>query len=82
MYGNTYVFPYIVSNSTVINQASNASEWGNGDEGGGLMEQFKGILQGMANFVGGLATAMVGSQAQVANLFPAPTWSNKGAEKA
>ena len=44
MYGNTYVFPYIVSNSTIINQASNASEWGNGEDGGGLMEALKGAV--------------------------------------
>ena len=82
LYGNTYVLPYIVSNSTVINQASNASEWGNGDEGGGLMESLKGALQGMANMVGGLAAAVTGSQARVANLFPAPTWGGPGKEKA
>ncbi len=44
LYGNTYIFPYIVSSGTVINQASNASEWGNGEGGGGLMDMLKGAI--------------------------------------
>ena len=31
LYGNTYIFPYIVNSSTIINQASNQSEWGKND---------------------------------------------------
>lgn len=31
MYGNTYVFPYVVTSSTVINESSNQEEW-NGKE--------------------------------------------------
>lgn len=63
MFGNTYIFPYIVSSSTVINQASNASEWGNGEGGGSLIETLKGAVQGIANMVGGIAAGLTGSQA-------------------
>lgn len=45
LYGNTYIFPYLAKNSTIINQASNASEWGNGEGGGGsIMEKLKGVI--------------------------------------
>lgn len=83
VFGNTYIFPYIVqSGSTVINQASNASEWGNGDGGGnGLIATLKGIMQKGLGMVGGLAIGVTGSQGRVANVFPAPTWSGQGEEK-
>ena len=43
VYGNTYIFPYIVSSSTSINKASNDSEWGNGDSEGAI-GKLKGVL--------------------------------------
>ena len=61
VYGNTYIFPYIVSDSTVINEASNDSEWGNGEGGGGLMEGLKNAISGIANLVGGVAIGLTGS---------------------
>ena len=60
-YGNTYIFPYIVDSSTIINSASNASEWGNGETTGSLMDYFKGIVSNIANVAGGIATAITGS---------------------
>ena len=82
VYGNTYIFPYIVqSGSTTINSASNASEWGNGEGGGGLLETLKGMINSAANLIGGIAAGITGSQAKVANLFPAPTWGGPGNDK-
>ena len=78
-WGNTYIFPYIVDSSTVINESSNESEW-NG-EGSGFLEWIKNATQGITNFIGGAATSLTGSQAMPADLFPAPTWSNKSTEK-
>ena len=79
MYGNTYIFPYIVDNSTLINSASNNSEW-NG-ESGGLFGMIKKLASTAADMVGGIATSLMGSQAKVANLFPAPTWGGMGSDK-
>lgn len=79
MYGNTYIFPYIVDNSTLINSASNNSEW-NG-ESGGLFGVIKKLASTAADMVGGIATSLMGSQAKVANLFPAPTWGGMGSDK-
>lgn len=75
MYGNTYVFPYIVGNSTVINEASNQSEWGKGT---GLIEQLKGAIESVGQMLGGIAASAMGSQARGATLFPAPTWNPSG----
>lgn len=75
-YGNTYIFPYIVqSGSTVINEASNASEWGKDEGIFGVIKDF--VAKG-AEMVGNLAVAATGSQAKVANLFPAPSWKGPG----
>ena len=79
MYGNTYIFPYIVDSGTLINQASNNSEW-NG-ESGGLWGTIKKMISGITDMVGGIATSLMGSQAKVANLFPAPTWGGMGSDK-
>ena len=80
VYGNTYIFPYIVDSGTVINQASNLQEWGAAGSGS-IMQMIKEGIQSVTEFVGGAALGLIGSQAQVANLFPAPTWSNKNSEK-
>ena len=42
VFGNTYVFPYIVGSSTLINSASNESEWN--EKGTGLMEGLKQLV--------------------------------------
>lgn len=75
VYGNTYIFPYIVKSSTCINEASNNSEW---NEKGGFVQGLKDLLQGAVSMVGDFAMGIIGSQAQTANLFPAPTWKNTG----
>lgn len=80
-FGNTYIFPYIANNSTVINQSNNASEWGNGEGGGGLLDMLKSAVSSISNLVGGIASSLMGSQAQAANLFPAPSWSNNNKDK-
>ena len=77
LYGNTYIFPYIVNSGTLINQASNTQEWINGN-GGGIWDWIKSTVSGLSAFVGNFATGAMGSQARAANLFPAPTW--KGAD--
>ena len=82
LYGNTYIFPYIVTSSTAINQASNASEWGNGDGGGNIIQNIKTAANEAVQFLGGFAVGMLGSQAKIANLFPAPTWNGAGDYKA
>lgn len=43
-FGNTYILPYIVSGSTIINSASNASEWGNGEGGASLLNALKSAI--------------------------------------
>ena len=73
-FGNTYIFPYIVDNGTIINQASNASEWGDAN-GGGLIDGLKKMIDSAVNIVGGFAVGLTGSQARPASLFPAPTWN-------
>ena len=78
LYGNTYVFPYIVTSGTIINQASNDSEW---NEKGGMMQGLKDLFQNAVNLIGDVAAGLLGSQAQTADLFPAPTWSNKNSDK-
>lgn len=44
LYGNTYIFPYLVqSGSTVINEASNSGEWAkNGDD---IIGMVKGMIE-------------------------------------
>jgi hypothetical protein len=62
VYGNTYIFPYIVqSGSTVINQASNASEWGNGEAGEGALGALKNMASTAVRLIGGLAANLTGS---------------------
>ena len=72
-YGNTYIFPYIVENGTIINEASNASEWGD-PQNTGLGGILKNLISGAARMVGDLASTAIGSQAKAATLFPAPSW--------
>ena len=79
LYGNTYIFPYIVNNSTIINQASNQSEWGKND--GSIIGQIMNGIQNAINMIGGITAGVMGSQAQSANLFPAPTWKLNGDDK-
>lgn len=82
VYGNTYVFPYIVDGNTAINQSSNDSEWGNGEDAGmGIGQMVKNIINSGVNAIGGLAMGLTGSQARPTNLFPAPTWKGPGSEK-
>ena len=78
LYGNTYIFPYIVSSSTPINNASNDSEW---NEKGGMLQGIKDMIQNVTNLVGSFAMSMIGSQAAPAELFPAPTWKNNNQDK-
>lgn len=69
MYGNTYVFPYVVTSSTVINESSNQEEW-NGKENfilNGIQELGSHIGDWMGTLTGSMAS---GSK----KLFPAPTW--------
>jgi hypothetical protein len=61
VYGNTYVFPYIAGNSTVINQASNDAEWGNGDAGSGPLAALKKMAGAALSVVGGMAMNLLGS---------------------
>lgn len=56
----------------MINRASNDSEW-NG-ESGGLIGAIKKGLETLAEGVGNLASAAVGSNTRFTKLFPAPTW--------
>ena len=65
----------------MINQSNNASEWGNGEGGGGLLDTLKNAIGSITNLVGGIASSLMGSQAQAANLFPAPSWSNNNKDK-
>lgn len=59
VYGNTYIFPYIVqSGSTVINEASNESEWGERDS---LVGKIKDMIKQGAEMVANIATAASGS---------------------
>ena len=78
MYGNTYIFPYLVDSagSTVINSASNQSEWSGESEG--LIGALKNMASNVFGMAAGLASAMTGSTARASRLFPAPTW--KGPE--
>lgn len=76
LYGNTYIFPYIVTSSTIINQASNTSEWGKNE--GSIIGQIMNGIQHAMSMIGGIASGVMGSQAQPANLFPAPTWKLNG----
>ena len=78
LYGNTYVFPYIVESSTQINNSSNDAEWG---DKGGMMQFVKDMIQGAVSLIGDMSAGLLGSQAQTADLFPAPTWSNKNTDK-
>jgi len=71
LFGNTYIFPYIVDESTIINSSGNTGEWPAPGEQGGL----KGLITNATQMLGGLVTSLSGSQATPATLFPAPTWS-------
>lgn len=77
-YGNTYIFPYIATSSTVINEASNTAEWEKGQ--GGLIEGLKTMLSNIAGMAAGLAAGAIGSTAKGADLFPAPTWGGPKGE--
>lgn len=77
-YGNTYIFPYIATSSTVINEASNTAEWERGQ--GGLIEGLKTVLSNIAGMAAGLAAGAIGSTARGADLFPAPTWGGPKGE--
>lgn len=59
-WGNTYIFPYIVDSGTVINESSNASEWG-GEQGAGWLNWIKGLAKSATEMIGGAATSLVGS---------------------
>ena len=61
VYGNTYVFPYLATPSTVINQASNDAEWGNGDAGSGPLAALKKMAGAALSVVGGMAMNLLGS---------------------
>ena len=75
VYGNTYIFPYIAPTGTIINEASNASEWPAPGQGDSIVSKLKGMVQDVAGMVGGIALGMAGSQGKVVNnLFPAPSW--------
>lgn len=80
-FGNTYIFPYLANDSTLINQSSNAAEWGNGDAEGGFMESLKAAANHAIGMVGGIATSLAGSQAAAAEVFPAPSWQGPGSNK-
>lgn len=76
LYGNTYIFPYIVNSGTIINSSNNSPEW-NGK--GSLLGNFiKGGISQVANLLAGAASFLSGSDAQAANLFPAPVWGGPG----
>lgn len=81
LYGNTYIFPYLLSEdgSSLINQANNTSEW-NG-KGSSLVNMIKGAISNAADAVAGFSSMVTGSNAQFANLFPAPTWGGQGEDK-
>lgn len=59
-WGNTYIFPYIVDSGTVINESSNASEWG-GEQGAGWLNWIKGLAKSATEMIGGATTSLVGS---------------------
>ena len=61
MYGNTYIFPYIVNNSTLINGASNESEWDS--KNASFSDSLKNAIQGIANAIGDTAAGVMGSSA-------------------
>ena len=80
LYGNTYIFPYIVDEGTVINQSSNEPEWG--DENGGFLQGLRKSLGHVVEMIGGMASGLTGSMARpVGDLFPAPTWNGPKGEK-
>mgnify|MGYP003291734378 CR=1 FL=1 len=71
VYGNIYVFPYIVDpgGGTPINQAGNQDEW---DKSNNFIQQ---IISDAVDMVGGAVQNIVGTSARpTANLFPSPTW--------
>lgn len=74
-YGNTYIFPYIAPTDTVINAASNASEWGDDES---IFGKIKGMVKESLEMVGNIALQAAGSQGQFANIFPAPSWKGPG----
>lgn len=57
-YGNTYIFPYIVNSGTVINEASNESEWGKDDSIFGVI---KDMFAKGAEMVANIAAQASGS---------------------
>lgn len=60
MYGNTYIFPYIIENGARIQESSNDGEW-NPPGKDGIAGFFKNMLQGAVNMVGGMALSAAGS---------------------
>lgn len=59
VYGNTYIFPYIAPTGTVINEASNASEWGKDSDS--LFGKIKDMIAKGAEMVANIAAAATGS---------------------
>ena len=59
-YGNIYIFPYIATSSTVINEASNTAEW-NGENEGLISKLLKGFVSSVAQGIGGAARLATGS---------------------
>ena len=78
VFGNTYIFPYLVTESTIINSASNHAEW---EKGSNPLNFIKDLISNTANMIGGMATTALGMQAAPADLFPAPSWSLKDGDK-
>ena len=60
VYGNTYLFPYITTTGTIINEASNDSEW-NETSASGLFGGLKNMISGVAGAIGNLALKVSGS---------------------
>ncbi len=58
VYGNTYIFPYIAPTGTVINEASNESEWG---EAKSIFGTIKDMIAKGAEMVANLAATASGS---------------------
>lgn len=57
-YGNTYIFPYIAETGTVINEASNESEWGKDES---IFGKIKDMVAQGAEMVANLAAKASGS---------------------
>lgn len=78
LYGNTYVFPYLVDEGggTLINQANNTSEWNEHND-----NIFQSLINTVTNTVGGMVAAAMGSNGRPGKMFPAPTWGGPQGDK-